>query len=1166
MKIQLNKELKRIQYFDSWQYFAFFRFFSLTLLIHLLFVFPVSANLRILQDTKVTIKQTNAPLSKIISDIEQKTGYSIIVRLNDVDVRENYSIDEKDKSLYQVLTTLFQDKDINFEIKEKTISIYRPEKAPSTGNEQTIRLSGTVTDEQGEPIIGANVVEKGTTNGIITDVDGGFSLSVPENAILQVSYIGYITQDFRVKNQDVIRITLKEDALALEEVVVVGYGVQKKINLTGAVATVNKETMESRPVSNVIQSLQGAVPGLTISVGGQPGNAGSISLRGQGSLSNEGKTPPYILIDGVPADEATMLGLNPDDIEGISILKDAASSAIYGARAAYGVILVTTKSGSGKKDKIRVNYSNNLDFAAFTVIPDMVNSLQFAEAYNDGYRNAGRTPMFTDEWMVKAKRRVADPSAPATEPYEGQPNTWKHTFDSFDNVNWYDVYYKPGFSSFQQKHTLSLTGTTEKISYYVSAGLRDNNSNMRYGEWTNTQYSGLARLNSKVSEWLDIGLNIRYANGLTKEPSGNFNGDGTDIIYHNMWRGWPMTLLKDPNGYYNSNISNVPYLISGGNKEDTKEQIVLTPSFIIKPLKGLVINFDFTADMLFNTTKAERQNVPEYQVDGTINPTVWDTRQTQTYAMKSYSRQNYFTYNLFATYQTQLDDHSFSVMGGIQQENSKYTFSSAKRFNLLFPSVPVLGLADGDRVVSDMESEWSTFGTFMRINYNYKEKYLLELNGRYDASAKFRKGNRWGFFPSFSLGYNISREEFWTDIEDIVNSLKLRFSLGRLGNQNVASFTFLPQMNHELANFIIGGSRPIYVQAPGLINSDLTWEKSQTINFGLDAAFLSSRLYLNLDVYKRKTYDMFGPSEKLPAVIGTTIPQANNAALSTTGFELVVGWRDRIGNVGYGIQAMLSDYTTKIDKYYNPTGTLTTWSEGRKLGEIWGYQTERYFTADDFHTDASGNYTLKEGIANQDYIYSKWSPGDIKYKDLNGDGKIDIGSNTVDDHGDRVLLGNSTPRFQFGLNLEAQYKGFDARIFFQGVGKRDVWYNDVTFWGFGGRAQSNFTQSHLDYWREDNVNAYYPKPYLEGDNDNKNKQAQSKYILNGAYLRAKNIQVGYTLPAKWLSKISLEHVRLYISGENLFTITDFPDFYDPEAYGKTHPIQKHLSFGINVSL
>lgn len=980
-----------------------------------------------------------------------------------------------------------------------------------------------------------------------------------------ISYIGYISQQITIADQKTLTVILKEDLHKIEEIVVVGYGTQKKVNLTGAVSTVDRKMMESRPVSNITQSLQGVVPGLTVSVGGQPGSAGTIRLRGQGSLSNDGKTPPYILIDGVSVDEATMLGLNPDDIENISVLKDAASSAIYGARAAYGVILVTTKSGSGKKDKLQVNYSNNLDFAAFTVIPDMVNSVQFAEAYNDGYRNAGKTPMFNDEWMEKAKRKVQDPNAPNTEPYEGQPNKWKTTFDSFDNINWYDVYYKPGFSAFQQKHTLSLNGTTEKINYYVSAGLRDSNSNMRYGEWKNTQYSGLARLNAKVSNWLDVGLNVRYANGQIKEPSGNFNGDGTAIIFHNIWRGWPMTFLKDPNGNYNANISNVPYLISGGTKDQTQEQVVLTPSFIIKPIKGLVINFDFTADMLFNTIKSERQNVPEYQVDGTVDPTVWATRQQQTYASKSYSRQNYYTYNLFATYSKEFGDHNFSIMSGIQQENSKYTLASAKRFNLLFPSVPVLGLADGDRVVSDSETEWATFGTFMRLNYNYKEKYLFEVNGRYDASAKFRKGNRWGFFPSFSLGYNISREDFWKEIEEYVSSMKLRFSFGRLGNQNVQSFTYLPQMEHKLTDFIIGGSRPIYVNSPGLINTDLTWEKSQTINFGLDASFFANRLYLNMDVFRRKTYDMFGPSEKLPAVIGTTVPQANNAALSTTGFELVLGWRDRKDDFSYGIQAMLSDYVTKIDKYYNPTGTLTTWSKGRKLGEIWGYETDRYFTQDDFTTDNAGTYTLKDGIPNQNYIYAKWSPGDIKYKDLNGDGKIDIGSNTIDDHGDKVLLGNSTPRFQYGFTLEAQYKGFDARVFLQGVGKRDIWYNDVTFWGFGGRAQSNFTQSHLDYWREDNVNAYYPKPYLEGDNDNKNKQAQSKYILNGSYLRVKNIQLGYSLPSSLLSKISLDNVRLYVSGENLFTITDFPEFYDPEAYGKTHPVQKHISFGVNVS-
>lgn len=1114
------------------------------------------------QEAHLTLKEHNIELGELLNKIETQTDFYFFYSNDKIDKHRKVNVDVKDKTISDVLNIVLKNTDITYQVNNKAIILNHS--AP-VSPQQTKKITGVVKDALGEPVIGANVSVKGTTNGTITDIDGTYSLDVPENGTLQVSYIGYNSLELPVKGKSILNITLSEDNQLLDEVVVVGYGTQKKVNLTGSVVTINKETLESRPTSNVIQSLQGEIPGLSIGAGGKPGSASTIRLRGQGSLSNEGKTPPYILIDGVSADEGTMLGLNPDDIENISVLKDAAASSIYGARAAFGVILVTTKSGSGIKDKFRVNYSNNLDFAAFTVIPDMVNSIQFAEAYNDGFKNAGKTPMFTEEWLEKARRRMQDPNAPSTEPIEGQPNKWKNTFDSFDNINWYDVYYKPGFSAFQQKHTLSLSGTTEKVNYYVSAGLRDNNSNMRYGKWNNTQYSGLARLNAKVTKWLDVGLNIRYANGVTKEPTGNFNGTGTDIIYHNIWRGWPMTYLKDPNGNYNSNIASVPWLIDGGITSKTNEQLVLTPSFVLKPIKGLIINFDFTTDMMFNTTKMERQNVGEYLVDGLLDQSVWDTRQQQTFAQKDYSRQNYFTYNLYATYQKQMADHFLSAMVGIQQENSKFVSSSAKRFDLLFPSLPVLGLSGGDRVVSDKESEWSTFGSFVRLNYNYKEKYLLELNGRYDASAKFRSDNRWGFFPSFSLGYNISRENFWENMLDYVNSLKVRFSFGKLGNQNVDSFTFLPQMLHNSTDFIIGGLRPLYVQSPGLINPFLTWEKSQTINWGLDVGVLSNRLNLTLDVYSRKTYDMFGPSEKLPAVIGTTIPQANNAALSTTGFEMSLGWRDQIRDFGYAVKFVLSDYTTQINKFYNPTGTLTGWSEGRKLGEIWGYETDRYFTANDFTIDDKGNYTLINGIANQNYIYSKWSPGDIKYKDQNNDGKIDIGDNTLENHGDRVLLGNSTPRFQYGLNLEAQYKGIDFRLFFQGVGKRDVWYNDVTFWGFGGRAQSNFTQTHLDYWREDNPNAYYPKPYLEGDNDNKNRQAQSKYILNGAYLRVKNIQLGYTLPREWLSIVSIENARLYLSGENLFTFTKFPDFYDPEVYGKSHPMQKHISFGLNVS-
>lgn len=1116
------------------------------------------------QTGQVNLNLKNASVKELFREIEKQTSYRFSYRDAEINNKGGITISGQGRELKEVLTNELAKQQLSYTVSGNKIIISPVKNAVSTKEK---KVTGKVVDAKGEPVIGATIMEKGTNNGTITDFDGNFMLDVSAGAVLQISYIGYANQDVKVGNSSNLAITMKEDTELLDEVVVVGYGTQKKVNLTGSVTSVNKEVLADRPVSNVMQSLQGEVPGLTISTGGAPGSTSSIRLRGQGSLSNKGNTPPYILIDGVPSDESTMLGLNPDDVENISVLKDAAASAIYGARAAYGVILITTKSSSGKKDKLTVNYSNNLDFAAFTVIPDMVNSIQFAEAYNEAYANAGLAPMFTEEWFEKARRRMNDPNAPATEPVEGQPNMWKNTFDSFDNVDWYEVYYKPGFSSFQQKHTLSLSGTTEKINYYISAGLRDNGSNMRYGDWKNTQYSGLARLNAKVTNWLDVGLNIRYANGITMEPTGNFNGTGTSIIYHNMWRGWPMTYLKDPNGNYNANISNVPYLIDGGTTEKTKEQIVITPSFVVKPIDGLTINFDFTTDMLFNTTKAERQNVPTYLVDGSIDQATWNTHQAQTFAYKDFNRRHYMTYNLFATYSKQLSDHYISAMIGMQQENSKTMGASAKRFNLLFPSLPTLGLSDGDRVVGDNESEWSTFGSFVRLNYNYKEKYLVELNGRYDGSAKFRSGKRWGFFPSFSFAYNIAREEYWEKLLDYINSMKVRFSFGRLGNQNVSSFTFLPQMSHGLADFIMGTNRPLYVSSPGLINSDLTWEKSQTVNFGLDLGLFSNRLTASLDVYKRKTYDMFGPAEKLPAVIGATIPQSNNAALSTTGFDLVMGWRDNIQDFCYGLGFTLSDYRTKIDKYYNPTGTFANenWSEGRYLGEIWGYETDRFFREDDFTKDANGNYHLKDGIANQDFIYTKWSPGDIKYVDQNNDGKIDQGQNTIYDHGDKILLGNSTPRFQYGINIDLGYKGFDFRMFLQGIGKRDVWYNDVTFWGFQDRAQSNFTLSHLDYWSEDNQDAYYPKPYLQGDKIAKNQQAQSKYILDGSYMRVKNIQFGYTFPKKILSKISLDNLRLYVSGENLFTFTKFPEFYDPEAYGKTHPLQKHISFGVNVS-
>lgn len=862
-----------------------------------------------------------------------------------------------------------------------------------------------------------------------------------------------------------------------------------------------------------------------------------------------------------------MLGLNPDDVENISVLKDAASAAIYGAKAAFGVILITTKSGSGKKDKLEVNYSTNLDFAAFTVIPETANSIEFAKAWDQCLINQGSAPYYTSEWYQKAEERMRNPLAPSTEPTANNPNDWKRFFDSFDNVDWYKEYYKTGFSAFQQKHTLSLSGTTSKINYYVSAGLRDNTSNMRYGEWKNTQYSGLVKINAKVVSWLDFNFNMRYANGVVKEPTGNNDGDGTGMIYHNIFRSWPMHYLKDPNGNYNYN-SNIPWLIAGGTTSYTKQQMILTPSFVIKPLKGWNINVDFSTNINSNKIERIKQNVPYFMVDGSIDQATWKSNENKTYIKKESENRNYFTTNVYSSYLRMINNHSFNLMLGFQQELQKYDYFFAQRNNILFPDIPVLGLSDGERTVGDKKNEWATLGYFGRLSYNYKERYLFEFNGRYDGSAKFMQGKRWGFFPSFSLAYNMAREDFWNDYQDLVNNLKIRFSYGTLGNQNVADYTFLPQLKHDYADFIIGGIRPIYVSNPAIINPSLTWEKSRTLNLGLDIGALSNKFLLGLDVYQRVTDNMFGPSVQLPGVLGGEIPQSNNASLSTTGFDLSLEWRDNIQDFSYGIRVNLSDYQTTIKEFYNPTGILSTWCKERKLGEIWGYETERFFTDDDFIiTDNNGvkSYQLKDNIPNQDYIYSEWKPGDIKYKDINNDGKIDEGNNTVYDSGDKKVIGNSTPRFQYGIMFDAAYKGFDFKLFFEGIGKCDIWTNDVTFWGFESWGQTGLMVQHLDYWREDNPNAYYPRPYMESYLNAKNHKTQSKYLLNAAYLRLKNIQLGYTIPKNLLKYILLDRARIYISGENLFTVTNFPDFYDPEAYGKVHPIQKHISVGINVA-
>ncbi len=826
--------------------------------------------------------------------------------------------------------------------------------------------NGVVTDTTGETVIGASVVVKGTTNGTITGLDGDFSLSgVTKGSILVVSFVGY--QNTEVKwNGQPLTIVLKEDTKVLDEVVVVGYGTQKKANLSGAVAAVDGKVLQDRPITNIGQGLQGVVPNLNITMnnGGAPGATSSFNIRGNTSL-NGGS--PLVLVDNVQMDANLV---NPDDIESISVLKDAASASIYGARAAYGVILITTK--------------------------------------------------------------------------KGKPMPVKH-------------------------------------------------------------------------------------------PDGHYAGQGS---YTN-----PVAIMEQ-----------------GGNAQYKQNDLWMTGAVKITPIKGLVINADYTWNFYGKSSNQHVQNFYDYTaVPGTENYYPWTNPSSVTVTNND---DYYNAFNAFAEYTFSLKEkHNFKVMVGYNQENKHKKYHYAGRKNLIDSSNPSLNLAYGDMAMNGSETHWSVNGFFARINYDYKGKYLLELNGRYDGSSKFPHGDRYAFFPSASVAWRVSEEKFWEPIRGWFDNFKLRASYGSLGNQALdesryGNFPYLATYGiNTKYGALLNGTRPVAVSVPGLVSASFTWETVNQIDFGFDASFFGGRLNTSFDWYRRNTKDMLTAGQALPAVLGTSVPQENAADMKTVGWEVSLEWNDRLSNgFGYHIKGVLSDYQASITKFSNPTKLLGTHYVGEKLNEIWGYVSNGLFQSDE---DAKA--------ADQSYLSGgSWGAGDVKYEDLNNDGKIDIGKNTLDDSGDRKIIGNSTPRYSYGITAGFDYKGFDFEMFWQGIGKRDYWLGGSQFWGFTDEWCTPLTSS-LDYWTEDNRDAYFPRLHHYGVNGG-NHQVSTRYLQNAAYLRLKNVVLGYTIPRSITEKVKISRLRVFVQGENLLTFTPLIDSYDPETLNNmTYPINKKISVGLNLT-
>lgn len=1046
-------------------------------------------------------------------------------------------------------------------------------KANAAVVQQQAVCKGTVVDSKGEPVVGASVfaVSNGHKKGSVTDLDGNFEIDgIASGSSLTISYVGYKTQQVTWNGKD-LKVTLQESSEMLDNVVVVGYGTQKKVNLTGAVSVVSSKTLDSRPVTSVAQALQGEVPGLNFSVGNAGGSLKSrmgLNIRGIGTIGEGSNAAPLVLIDG---SEGDLYSISPNDIESISVLKDASSSAIYGSRAAFGVILVTTKSG--KEGRTNVSYNGNVRFSTATQIPEMPNSYDFARYWNDAAANSGGNAPFSQDMLNKIKNHINGTPAPGEEVTTTWQGTaanepWSMYNGSWDNTNWFKEMYKSAVPS--TEHNISVSGGGNKVNYYISGAILSQRGLIRHGKDKLKRYNFSSKVTANLTDWATVTYNTKWIREDYSRPSYM-----TGLFFHNIARRWPTNPVYDPNGHY-VHGNEILQMENGGIDATQEDKLFQQLALEFRPIKGWKIRLEGN----YNTTNYHNHwdVLPIYYYDPDQHPiaAAWsgDYAAGKSNVGEAMSKNNYYNGRFFTEYNMTLNDkHEFKFLAGLDMESNIYTNLSANQADLVTPLVPTLNNATNKVVGRGFSNtHWSTMGMFGRINYAYDSRYLAEFSIRRDGSSRFIGDKTWGTFPSFALGWNIANEQFFKPLNKTVNTLKLRLTYGSLGNTNTDQLYpwFLRQpISSNSSAWLVNGERVNTSGVPGLVSPFLTWERVQSWNIGLDFGLFNNKLQGTFDYFVRTTKNMVGPAPVKPSILGATQPKENNSDMRSNGWDLEVRWRDRVGQVNYGIKLVLSDDYQTITNFYNPNRLLSQWCAGKRMGDIYGYKVEGI---------AQTDQQMNEWLANNKPSWgSDWAAGDVMYKDLNGDKKVNSGKSTYDDMGDLTKIGNSLPRYRFGITLDANWKGFDFLIFMQGVGKRDFW--DASPYSVGantGLWQSAAFKDHLDYWRPatdtnfgPNPNAFYPRPLFGAGS--KNFKTSDRYLQNAAYMRIKNIQIGYTLPMSIASKIGANRIRFYFSAENLATFTKMNKIFDPEATGgdwgpgKIYPLQRTVSFGLNLN-
>lgn len=1041
-------------------------------------------------------------------------------------------------------------------------------------------VKGTVRTAEGETLPGVSVTLRGTNTGVITDMNGSYSIAATDDAsVLIFTYIGYVSQEVPVAGRSVIDVTLTADTKFLEEVVIVGYGTQRKVNLTGAVDQVGSEYFENKPVPNISRALQGVIPNLNITfTSGRPTQSPDWNVRGLTSIGAGGEA--LVLIDGVPGDP---LNLNPEDIASVSVLKDAASASIYGSRGAFGVILITTKTPD--KGKTNITYSGRYSFNTPWSKPDVVTdgytwAKMFKESYSSWY-DYSQTPSsigssglsFSQTYLDSLQYRAENPGALADitiDPVNGN-------YVYYGNTDWYNELYSSSIPSIE--HSLSVSGGNDKADYMISGRTYKQDGIFKLREDAYDKYDFRMKGSVQATDWLRINGSTNFSSYSYTNPF-RFNVWEVMNIYGN---GTPLAKMYNPDGTLTRTFANTAGALTGGNEISTKQNFLqsnagFAASFLKKSLN---IKGDFT---LQNTATDSRDKV--VPLEYSVKPGVISSSNTSQIT-KALNNWRYYAINIYADYERKFGNHYFKILAGNNYETQKHERVGVSRDNLLIPELEDLNLTVGENLlISGGGSDWANNGIFSRLNYNFKEKYLLEVNARYDGSSKFPLDKQFGFFPSVSAGWRISEEGFLKGKTSWLDDLKVRASYGSLGNSQISPYLYLEQLRAAVSPVVIEGRRPSYISSPAALAANFTWETATTFNTGVDFGIFNG-LEGSFDWYQRNTYDMVSPGPNLPSVFGASVPRGNYADLETKGFELSLAWRDVINTakpIAYSLRVTLADNVSYITKYNNPGDLIrpheytfvTNYYEGQRVGDIWGYTTEGLFTSAEDIANHADQSAIQVSSGN------KLMPGDIKFKDLNGDGFVNKGKQTLEDHGDWSVIGNSRPRYMYGITTNVSWNNFSLDMFFQGVGKRDWYFNSSEFWGqysvWYGVIPKHTLEDNWTVSGEGDPNSYWPRyrgPMVYGERE---LQPQTRYLQNVSYVRLKNISLAYTLPRTLSERVSLSRVQVYVAGQNLWTYS--PMFkrvknIDPETLdfesgarynGNNYPVLKTVTFGLNVSL